>query len=166
MTDPFTLAPVYLQMRDAITTLVPGEHDLAPSDDLPQVWGVMVDVGLPPGPVTLVAIADTTTSLYLGSGGATVGAGTLPEIAAQARELLRRVDAAIAAFSPTWETPIPPPGGVHLTALTYQGMLAVRSTMDALQQPGAPLGPAWWQTGVVVGAIQDLEHRTKDQTPG
>ncbi len=155
------LAPIYLELRDAITRVVPGEHGLAPTDDLPHVWGVMVDVGLPPGPVTLVAIADTTTSLYLGSGGATVGVGGVPDIAAAARELLRRVDTAIDAFEPTWETPIPPPGGVHLSALTFQGMVAHRSTMETLQQPGNPLGPAWWQTGVVVGMIQDLEQRTR-----
>ncbi|MFN8622411.1 MAG: hypothetical protein U0869_16885 [Chloroflexota bacterium] len=160
------LAPIYLQLRDAITKVVPLEHGLAPSEDLPRVWGVLVDVGLPPGPVTLVAIADTTTSFYLGSGGATVGVGGVPDVAAAARELLRRVDAALGAFSPTWETPIPPEGGVGFTALTYQGMVAHRSTMETLQQPGNPVGPAWWQTGVVVGMIQDLERRTKREAPG
>jgi hypothetical protein len=77
-------------------------------------------------------------------------------------ELLRRVDAALPAFSPTWEAPVPPEGGVGFTALTYQGMVGHRSTMEALQQPGNPVGPAWWQTGIVVGMIQDLERRTKD----
>jgi hypothetical protein len=159
-------APVYLQLREAITKVVPGDHGMAPSPELPHVWGVMVDVGLPPGPVTLVAIADTTTSFYLGSGGATVGVGGVPDIAEKARELLRRVEAALPAFAPIWEFPVPPIGGVQLLALTYQGMFAVRSTMERLERPGDPLGPAWWQTGVVVGAIQELERRAKDRRAG
>jgi len=102
MTEP---ASVYLDLREAITLLVPSQHGMAPTEELPHVWGVMIDVGLPPGPV--VAIADGTTSLYLGNGGARVGAGGLPHVAALARELLAAVDAAVGAgaLAPDWRFP-------------------------------------------------------------
>jgi hypothetical protein len=39
-------ASVYLELRDAISRIVPLAHGLAPTPGLRHVWGVMVDVGL------------------------------------------------------------------------------------------------------------------------
>jgi hypothetical protein len=150
-------ASLYLQLRDAITRVSPVEHGLAPTAELPHVWGVLVDVGLPDGPVTVVAIADGTTSLYLGNGGATVGVGELPHIRALAATLLRAVDAAVPNLPPGWETPVPPTGWLQVVALTYQGMLVGQAAIPEVVSGGHPLSEIWTQAGETGAAISALD---------
>jgi hypothetical protein len=150
-------AAIYLQLRDAITLVSPIEHGLLPTAELPRVWGTLVDVGLPAGPVTVVAIADGTTSLYLGNGGATVGVGELPHIRALAATLLRAVDAAVPILPPGWEAPPPPAGWVQVVALTYQGMLVGRATIPEVASGVHPLAEVWARAGEVAAAITALD---------
>jgi hypothetical protein len=70
------VASVYLELRDAITRVSPVEHGL-PRPPTCRASGARW-TWLPPGLVTVARIADGTTSLYLGNGGATVGVGVLP----------------------------------------------------------------------------------------
>lgn len=148
---------VYLELRDAITRVSPMEHGLLPTPELPRAWGTLVDVGLPAGPVTVVAIADGTTSLYLGNGGATVGVGALPEIRALAGALLRAVDAAVPILPPGWEAPVPPTGWIGVVALTYQGMLVGHATIPEVASGVHPLSDVWRCAGEVAAAITALD---------
>jgi hypothetical protein len=150
-------AEVYLAMRDAITHVSPVEHGLTPTAELPRAWGAMVDVGLPAGPVTIVAIADGTTSLYLGNGGATVGVGELPHIRALAATLLRAVDAAVPILPPGWELPPPPTGWLQVVALTYQGVLVGRATIPDVASGVHPLSEVWAAAGQLAAAIVTLD---------
>ena len=150
-------AEVYLQLRDAITRISPVEHGLAPTAELPRTWGVLVDVGLPAGPVTVVAIADGTTSLYLGNGGATVGVGELPPIRTLAAALLRAVEAAVPILPPGWELPVPPPGWLQVVALTYRGMLVGHATIPEVESGVHPLAQVWTRAGEVAAAITALD---------
>lgn len=149
-------AAIYLELRDAITRISPVEHGLLPTAELPRTWGVLVDVGLPAGPVTIVAIADGTTSLYLGNGGATVGVGTVPRVRELAASLLRAVDAAVPILPPTWELPVPPPGWLQVVALTYEGMLLGRATIPEVASLDHPLSDIWRLSGELAAAIDAL----------
>ena len=151
------VASVYLELRDAITRVSPVEHGLAPTADLPRVWGVLVDVGLPPGLVTVVAIADGTTSLYLGNGGATVGVGVLPQVADPARALMAAVESVADQLPDGWDITPPPAGWVQVIALTFSGMGIGRATMDDVATGRHPLSEAWARAGEVAAAIFALE---------
>jgi len=52
----------------------PARLGVFPSEALPNVWGVLMETGYSPAVVTLVALADGTTSLCFGSGGGVIGA--------------------------------------------------------------------------------------------
>lgn len=120
---------------------------------------MLVDVGLPEGPVTVVAIADGTTSLYLGNGGATVGVGALPQVAAPARALLVAVESIAEAMPDGWEITPPGAGWLQVIALTYTGMrIAVAPIGDVTGDPH-PLGRVWALAGEVATAIMALETR-------
>jgi hypothetical protein len=157
MDDASEPAAIYLQLRDAITRVSPVEHRLHPTARLPRAWGTLVDVGLPAGPVTVVAIADGTTSLYLANGGATVGVGELPHIRALAAALLEAVDAAVPILPPGWETPVPPTGWLQVVALTYQGMLLGRATIRDVASGVHPLAEVWARAGELAAAIGALD---------
>ena len=149
-------AATYLELRDAITRISPIEHGLVPTAELPNAWGALVDVGLPAGPVTIVAIADGTTSLYLGNGGATVGVGTVPSIRELTASLLRAVDAAVRILPPTWELPVPPTGWLQVVALTFEGMLLGRAAIPEVEGPAHPLSDIWRRSGELATAVSAL----------
>ena len=62
-------AAIYTRMRDGILSLAPAEAGIVPSPQCPHVWGVLAELGFDDGCVTLVSLADGTTSLYFSGGG-------------------------------------------------------------------------------------------------
>ena len=60
-----TPAPIYLTLRDRALTLDPREIGLPPTEGGQQTWAVLMDMGWPDATVTLVAVGDGATSLYL-----------------------------------------------------------------------------------------------------
>ena len=97
--DVGMVADVYLELRELILRGDPYARGWTPSAELPHVWGALVEVGLAAGPATLVALRDGTTSLYLGNGGATIGAGAAGAVAEGTRRLLTAVEGALAHFA-------------------------------------------------------------------
>ena len=55
-------------LRNMILSLKPSEVGISPSKEYPNVWGIVMEIGFPSGLVTLVAMADGTTSLYQNRG--------------------------------------------------------------------------------------------------
>lgn len=130
-----------------------------------------MDVGLPPGPATLVALLDGTTSLYLGNGGGTIGAGEVAAVAQAARRLLLTVEATLAHLPYAWRFPIPGSGRMQLVALTYSGARAAEVELAQLESPsvsgadpgaryspGHPLGAGYHAAGAVLEEIGRLEE--------
>lgn len=130
------VADAYLELRDMILGLDPHARGWRPTSELPNVWGVLVEVGLPEGPATLVALVDGTTSLYLGNGGGTLGAGEVAPVAGAARRLLVTVEAAIPHLPYVWQFPIPGSDRMHLVALTYSGARAAEAALAELVGAG------------------------------
>jgi len=80
-------APIYTQLRNRILSLTPAEIGIKCTAQLPNVWGILMEMGLPNGVAALVCLAEGTTSLYYGSGGGILGCGSL-ETWQRPRELL------------------------------------------------------------------------------
>lgn len=151
------LADVYLELRELILRGDPFAHGWTPSADLPNVWGALVEVGLAAGPATLVALRDGTTSLYLGNGGATIGAGAAGAVADRTRQLLTAVEGALTHFAPIWEFPVPEPGQVRMVALTYGGAMGADASQAELADDRHPLASAFALSGVVLAEMERLE---------
>ena len=147
---------VYLDLRDLILRTDPDAQGWAPTAELPRVWGALVEVGLPAGPATLVALRDGTTSMYLGNGGATIGAGGVPGVAEATARLLTAVEGSLAHFAPAREFPLPEPGRVRMVALTYQGALGAEAGLDELDDDRHPLAQVFTDSGVILGEIDRL----------
>ena len=159
------VADIYLELRDLILRGDPYAHGWTPSAELPHVWGALVEVGLPAGPATLAALRDGTTSLYLGDGGATIGAGEAAPVAEATLRLLAAVEAGLPAFAPVWEFPVPGAGRVRFVALTYQGAMAAEAGQAELDDDRHPLAPLYTASGAVLAEIQRLEAAMPDSAP-
>ena len=122
----------YLDLRSMVFELQPDVAGMAPTPELPRVWGAIVDWAVGDGFATFVAISDGTASMYLSSGGGVIGGGERPAIARAATRLVATVERELDAMAPA-AAPVPPqPGVVMYWALTFDGL---RSASHAASGP-------------------------------
>jgi hypothetical protein len=89
----------------------------SPSADHPDVSGLVVDIPSLGGCATLVVLTDDTTSMYMSTGGGTIGAGTHAAVASMAQELLGTVQMNLGSFTKAEDASLPESGTVRLHAL-------------------------------------------------
>ena len=149
-------ASVYLELRDLLLEMNPYDHGFEPTERLPHLWGVMVEVGFCGGSATLVSLADGTTSLYLSNGETTVGVGEAAPVASASRRLVALADAAMSRVPPIWDQPLPEPGRARFVFLTYQGPVGAEAGEAELNQGSHPLSAAYKASGKVLTQIDRL----------
>jgi len=125
-------------------------------------WGgaavALMEIGLPKGTASVVAIADGTVSMYVSTGGGVIGAGGHPAVrgvaerfrtvAAESRDQLRRSD----------EFPLPNAGEVRFQVRTMDGDFSGAASEAALRAGRHPLT-------VLYRAGQDLLSEIRLSTP-
>ena len=98
MSPPRDSGAIYLDLRAMVLGARPDEIGLAPTPERPRVWGVLMETGYPKGVATLVTLADGTTSLYLSTGGGTIGGGAHEAVASASRRFLAAVERTLDSF--------------------------------------------------------------------
>jgi hypothetical protein len=116
---------VYYSLRDQILHMKRDKIGLpAPQHDT-DAWAVVMDWGVTQGTATVVAISDGTASIYLSSGGGSIGGGQSHESIRQAA--IRAVSVA-AEFQPEMRPvtsyPLPRQGEVVFYVLTDAGVFS------------------------------------------
>ena len=149
---------VYAGLRHTILTVDPAEVGIAPTADLPRVWGVVMDTGYPNGTATVVALADGTTSLYTSTGGGIIGAGAHASVAAATSALLGIVEAHLDLLPAATQDDLPPADWVVLRALTYGGQRAVLAEEDELGYDRHPLSPVFHAVHEVITQLRLLDE--------
>jgi hypothetical protein len=137
--------------------LAPETVGIHPSDEHPKVWGALMELGMPEGVATLVALADGTTSMYTSTGGGTIGAGEHESVARQAHVFLRTIEEHLDALDDQ-EASLPSAGDVHLRALTYAGSLGAIASSEELARARGPLSAVFFAGHNVITAIRKLEQ--------
>jgi hypothetical protein len=111
---------------------------------------VVVDIPVDDGYATLVAMRDDTTSLYLSTGGGTIGAGSHARVAAAAGALRAALVDNLTSFSAGERPDLPPRTAVRFHVSTGAG----RYTADV------PTGAFWGEVDdpltPVIATAQDL----------
>jgi hypothetical protein len=101
------------------------------------VFGAVMDWGLSKGLVTLVAIADGSTSIYAGGGGF-IGGHAVPAVREAAGRFLQVADRFVSEFPLTIEHPTPRPGHAIFHILTTAGVRTSPEIDTATLGPGKP----------------------------
>lgn len=110
-------------LRTHALTITAAELRLAPTSQLPHVWGVVMELGLPTKAVaSLVTFAEGSTSLYFSNGGAIIGSGQHPPVRAASQAMLAAAETHLRHFAPASGTPKPAPGRVRFYIRTFEGM--------------------------------------------
>jgi len=148
----------YQDLRSMVLHLDPST--LAMPDGTP--WGgaavALMEIGLPKGTASVVAIADGTVSMYVSTGGGVIGAGAhvavrgvaerFRTVAAESRDQLRRSD----------DFPLPAAGEVRFQVRTMDGDFSGAAPEAALRAGRHPL-TALYRAG------QDLLTEIRLSTP-
>lgn len=132
-------AQVYLQLRSRTLSLGPKDVGLAPSIEAPHVWGVVMETGYAVGSMTLISLADGTTSLYFSTGGGMLGRGDYPPVAEASRAFIEEAEVHQSELPLTSDHPLPGVGEVRFIIMTYTGMRAEVFLEEELTQGHHPL---------------------------
>ncbi|QYG91151.1 hypothetical protein HC251_01005 [Iamia sp. SCSIO 61187] len=132
------------------------EHVGEAPPDHPDVVGAVVDVPTEGGSVTLIALADGTTSMYSSAGSGVVGAGGRPEVVVATRSLLTVVQSILTRVPPDDRMDLPPSDLVQITVLTPAGRHRARVPAEAFwgRQPSS-VTPLLAAIHAVISALRE-----------
>lgn len=123
----------YLGLRDQALHLKRDKIGLAAPSNPKEPWAVLMDWGLGTGTVTVVAISDGTASVYLSSGGGSIGGGQSHE---PIRKAAQKMLFAAAEVQPqmrlTNSYPLAQQGQVIFYALTDAGVFTATGPQEEL----------------------------------
>jgi hypothetical protein len=142
----------YLPLRSQLLGLDPDAAGLPRLAG--QVWGVLFEIGYDNGSVTVVSVADGTTSLYTSSGGGMIGAGEHAPVAAATKAFVAAVEAHLDAFGPDPDEAVPAAGMVTFRALTYAGRRRAEAPEQDLGERRHPLWPLFYAGQDVVTQLR------------
>ena len=155
MTDP---AETMRQLRELALRLSAAELEVTPTDERPNVWGAIMELGYPTGIATLVSLSEGTTSLYFSNGGGIIGAGEYPAVREAAERFLDIVEAFRAEFHPVRATPTPRIGRVRFYVRTFDETLGAEVMEDELSLESHPLAPVFQAGHGVLTAIRESSN--------
>jgi len=134
---------MYESLRAMALATSASDLGLDPAGADPFVYGVVMDMDVDGETATVVAFETGDTSLYLSTGGGTIGAGEHPPVAAAARRFVAAARARIDAMARTDSFPRPGRGDAAFYVLTGAGVHAASRSLDALAGGADPLSPLY-----------------------
>ena len=131
---------VYLGLRNQILHLTPENCGL-PARAVPtEPCAVLMDWGVNNGTATVVAVADGTVSIYLSSGGGSIGGGQGHAAIREAgQKFLNLSKESLPQMQKTTEYPLPDKGQVYFYVRTAAGVFTARTSQEELNSRTHPL---------------------------
>ena len=117
------IAEKYRNLRNIIINLNPESQDIRPSNEFPNVWGILIESSsrYPCLTIAVMVLADGYTSIYGSEGAAYLGIHPPPEIAEVSEFILTTAERLFSNLKPTTDFPIPHFGSVNFFIFTYSG---------------------------------------------
>jgi hypothetical protein len=146
MTSESSPKDIYLGLRSQIFGLSPGKIGIALNAPDTEPFAAVMDWGLAGGVATVVAIADGTVSIYLSSGGGSIGGGQgHPSIRQAGRDFLNLAKQSFPRMHSATEYPLPEVAGVFFYVCTKVGVFSTQTSekeLNLTQHPLRNLGDA------------------------
>ena len=156
-------ARVIKALRGKVLSLYSQKIGLSQSNDSTCIWGVLMETGYPEGLMTLVVLADGTTSLYLGHGGGIIGGGEHVSVRKASRELLHNVGLYCGVLSPTKSFPYPNVGRVKFYVLTFTCILTADANDDELGNGNHNLSNLYYAGHAVIAELRNIDEKRPKQ---
>ena len=129
------------QLRLMALTTPPDQLHVAPDDEFPYAYGVLVDWPLGSGVASILAERDGTASLYTTAQFGIIGGHGHEPVRAAARKCVTVAGACVEGSEQMSEFPLPSGDQVYFYLLTYWGVWRRTGSMDAICQQTDPMTP-------------------------
>ena len=157
MTDASDASDIIDDLRHRIFTLDPGEIGISQENFSHPVWGMVMESGLDDGSFSLVTLADGTTSLYLSTGGAMIGAGEHKSVRDAVGYYLTGAQYFFDQSRPVDAFPRPSRGRVIFYFLGFDGVSAYESDEQKLGVGQDALSNLFYAAQAVIAEIRKTE---------
>lgn len=151
-------AQIYLQMRQRVLDTDPLSVGILPNDSASQVWGTMMEFATGNTAVTLVSLADGTTSMYFGNGGGVIGGGGDPAVAQASRDLVALAESYLDDMEPMQEIPLISGGIIRFITLTYKRLSSIDIPQARLFKGNHLFMPLFNQANRVISLLRMLRE--------
>jgi hypothetical protein len=145
---------IYKNLRSELLTLPPARIGICPSEELPNVWGVLMETGYSPAVVTLVSLADGTTSLCFGTGGGVIGAEKHSTVREATAALIAAAENHRGKLLPAESFPLPDVDRVRFYVLTFSGTLTAEAGERELGKKTHELSALFYAGHAVITQIR------------
>ncbi len=149
---------VVKDLRTRVLSMSPADLGLSPSQQLPNVWGILMEIGYPETLAGLVVLADGTSSLYLGHGGGFIGGGEHASVRTASARFLSVADRYHAGLQATRTFPYPDVGRVKFYVLTFSGILFADADEEELVQKAHKLAELFYAGHGVLTELRLIEQ--------
>jgi hypothetical protein len=149
---------VVKDLRTKVLSVSPADLGISPSQQLPNVWGILMEIGYPETLAGLVVLADGTTSLYLGHGGGFIGGGEYASVRAASARFLSVANRYHAGLQATRTFPYPDVGRVKFYVLTFSGILFADADEEELVQKAHRLEELFYAGQGVLTELRLIEE--------
>jgi len=146
-------------------TLKPAEIGISRERYPEDVWGILMEFGVEKACVTLVVVADGSTSLYFSSGGGVIGAGQHDSVRQASTALLARANRTKSRARPAQDYPLPTRGQVIFYFLSYDGVLKDSAPEVELLENRDELSALFHSGHEVISAIRETQQRKGEPPP-
>ena len=158
---PVEPAEVYNGLRNQILSLKPSDAGIEPSSEMPNVWGVLMETGYPQAVVTLVSLADGTTSLYFSNGGGMIGGGQHITVAQASKSFVAAAENYYQQMTLTESFLSPAIGRVKFYVLTYSGIYTIDVDENELGNRKHELSPLFYYGQDVITQFRIVQEQKK-----
>jgi len=157
---PKTANPeIYPEMRNLVLHGSRAAFGLTGSFAKDQPWGVLMETGYPEGSATLVAMADGSASIYLSSGGGTIGGIANETIRKAAKQMVQIASQFQPQVKQTTAFPLPEKGETIFYLLTDGGVFFARAVEEQLGENRHPLSRLFHAGHSVISEIRPIDER-------
>ena len=149
--------PVVGDLRRQALEVKASALGLAPTAELPHVFGAIMETGYFEAVATLVAFADGAVSLYFSNGGGVIGAGGHQAVRDAAGKFLKSAEAFCSQLQAATETPVPIAGRTRFYIRTFAHTLTAEAEEQMLGDSRHPLSPLFYAAHEVITRVRQTE---------
>ncbi|HWB26552.1 MAG TPA: hypothetical protein VG738_13795 [Chitinophagaceae bacterium] len=149
---------IYEEMRNLAFTTNPAQLGLSlPTGNI--VYGVVMDWALKEGIATVAAFSTGDVSLYLSSGGGSIGGGQQAMVAQAGKAFVSLAQDYLDKTSKTEATPLPAKNCVRFYLLTNQGIFTAHENANNFKNGSSIWLPLFEEGNKVISALRMVETR-------
>jgi hypothetical protein len=153
-------ANAYAGLRSFVLQGARSNFGLGPGSRPTQPYAVVVDLGLPEGTATILAVADGSASVYLSTGGGSVGGGqSHPSIHNAALRTVEVADEVQPLMHPATTYPLAERGQVNFYVVTDAGVFTATASEDDVRGHRSPFSKLGDTAQAIITEYRSIPQR-------